>query len=310
VHSLQQATHALAHTPDPLEHNKTMLALAAFTLAMPTPLPVHPECPLPANAEFVKTGDGLDVAVYKSGDIVSDAIRKTGSWETHPWKALQPFMSKGTTFVDIGANIGWYTVNLARHHPVVAFEPFKANLDLLGASLCANPALKSNVKVMAHGLSNSARRCDLYQVPSVNFGDTVSACDGDGSASDERRAALAKNGYQKLGEMKAYPLNEVVDAALLEADKVVKMDVEGHEHEVILGAETFFTQGKPPRAVYAEVFQLGDKRSAFFAKMKEWGYETKAGEKDNDALFVRSEAAAVPKVERLMTKGQKETRHA
>lgn len=286
-----------------------MLSASLALFAMPTPVPMHPECNLPSNTDLARTSDGLEIAVYKIGDIVSDAIRKTGSWETHPWKALQPFMSKDTTFVDIGANIGWYTVNLARHHNVVAFEPFKANLDTLAASLCANPSLKQRVKVMPHGLSHTERRCDLYQVPSVNFGDTVSACDGDGSASDARREALQKNGYQKLGEMRAYPLDKVADQALLQSEKVVKMDVEGHEYEVILGAEKFFTSGNRPRAVYAEVFQLGDKRASFFEKMRLWGYETKAGATDNDALFVRSDTAAVPKVDRLMNKEQK-ARHS
>ena len=58
-----------------------------------------------------------------------------------------------------------------------------------------------------------------------------------------------------------------------------------------LGAERFFTQGNPPRAVYAEVFQLGAHRSSFFAKLKEWGYDTKAQAKDREALFVRAVGA-------------------
>lgn len=256
-------------------------------------------CELPENAEFV-SANGLRMAVYKKGDIVSDSIRKAGTWETHPWEALKPFMSSSTVFVDIGANIGWYTLNLARRHDVVAFEPFSSNLALLNASLCANPTLKPRIHVKAHGLSDKAVKCDLYQVPSVNFGDTVSACEGEGYAAKKEGLENAK--YQKLGEMRAYRLGDVADEPLLAAKKVVKMDVEGHEYEVLLGAERFFTQGDRPLAVYAEVFQLGAKRAPFFAKLKEWGYETKAGEKDNDALFVRSDAASVPKVERLMVR--------
>lgn len=283
-----------------------MLSLAcSFALALP--MPAHfGNCPLPANAEYVRSSSGLELAIYKKGDIVSDNIRKSGTWETHPWNALKPYMSASTVFIDIGANIGWYTLNLARSHNVVAFEPFESNLALLNASLCANPSLKLRIRVMAHGLSDKATRCDLYQDPSVNFGDTVSACDGEGG--DQKRIGLGKAGYQKLGEMRAHRLGDVADAALLQANKVVKMDVEGHEYEVILGAERFFTTGNQPLAVYAEVFQLGTKREPFIAKLKEWGYETKASKDDNDALFVRSDAASVPKIARIMDKDALERR--
>jgi len=265
--------------------------LYALVLALPTPAP---SCPLPDGGEYVKA-NGIDLAVYKKGDIVSDAIRKSGTWETHPWKALKPYMSAGTIFVDIGANIGWYTLNLARHHNVVAFEPFASNLALLNASLCANPLLKTRVSVMAHGLSDTATRCDLYQVPSVNFGDTVSACDGDGGQG--KREGLEKAGYSKLGEMRAYRLGDVADDALLQAEKVVKMDVEGHEYAVIQGAERFFTTGNRPLAVYAEVFQLGANKAPFFAKLKEWGYVTKNGMDDNDALFVHAAGAGAHRLQ-------------
>ncbi|EOD25453.1 hypothetical protein EMIHUDRAFT_237673 [Emiliania huxleyi CCMP1516] len=64
------------------------------------------------------------------------------------------------------------------------------------------------------------------------------------------------------------------------------MDVEGHEYAVIQGAERFFTTGNRPLVVYAEVFQLGANKAPFFAKLKEWGYVTKNGMDDNDALLM------------------------
>lgn len=282
----------------------TIALLSSLAAVRSTP------CELPGNAEFVSTKTGLRMAVRRGGDIVSATIRKTGVWEVHPWKALEPFMSPQTVFVDIGANIGWHTLNLARRgHDVVAFEPFASNIAMLNASLCANPSLVNRTLVKAHGLSNSAARCDLFQIPSINFGDTVSVCDGGSyvqqkeavqkqlSTSCRRHCHRRADGcagcasVQKLGEFRAYQLDDVVDESLLRAEKAVKMDVEGHEYKVLLGAERFFTQGNPPRAVYAEVFQLGAHRSSFFAKLKEWGYDTMARAKDREALFVRAVGA-------------------
>ena len=117
----------------------TIALLSSLAAVRSTP------CELPGNAEFVSTKTGLRMAVRRGGDIVSNTIRTTGVWEVHPWKALKPFMSPQTVFVDIGANIGWHTLNLARRgHDVVAFEPFASNLAMLNASLCAKNCVFSS----------------------------------------------------------------------------------------------------------------------------------------------------------------------
>jgi FkbM family methyltransferase len=55
--------------------------------------------------------------------------------------------------LDIGANIGWYTLALAsRGFKVVAFEPWELNMNAFKASLCLNPSLKPFVTLLNYAL--------------------------------------------------------------------------------------------------------------------------------------------------------------
>ena len=52
-------------------------------------------------------------------------------------------------FLDIGANIGIYTLSIAAHgFQVVAFEPMVTNQQVLQLSLCANPGVTQCVTLV------------------------------------------------------------------------------------------------------------------------------------------------------------------
>jgi hypothetical protein len=87
-------------------------------------------------------------------------------------------------------------------------------------------------------------------VPS-NHGDATLFCDP---------ASVKPPGFVHLQTVDLYRLDDVASEGLFQADKVMKVDVEGHELEVLRGAGDFLTRGAPPRAVYLEAFQLGDKK--------------------------------------------------
>jgi len=239
-------------------------------------------CVVPTLAEIVRSNYQFDIAVYKTGDIVSNVVKENGEWEMDVYNLLKPFMSTSTIFVDVGANIGWHSLIFAREYQVVAFEPFESNLALLRASLCMSPELRRRVRVRPCGLSSVQQHCDLYQVADINYGDTHSACD-DGAKMD-----LSRKGYRKLGSMDAYRLDDVIGNQLLNASKVIKIDVEGFEYEVLKGASDFFTQGRPPLAIFAEVNLIGANVQNFFELLQSWGYLTTAKPEDGaiNALFV------------------------
>lgn len=261
-----------------------MVNLATFVLHMAlvhlTLLSVG-VCEIPHNAKWVNTTQGFRMAVYQSGDIVSDSIARFGAWENNVEHVLGPFMKvRDTIFVDIGANIGWHSFVMSKTFRVVAFEPFEANRALIKATTCES---NRQMDLRPYALANETSMCTLHQIPSINFGDTVTAC------TEQSRAALVAAGYKRLGKTSTFKLDDVAGDELLKASKVVKMDVEGHEYKVITGGEKFFSGPSRPLAVYAEVNQLGDDKNAFFEKMRAWGYRTSTRiESKDDALFVRN----------------------
>lgn len=52
------------------------------------------------------------IVVYDSNDAVANSLLSTHQWETHGVQQIQYALSQrpGSTFVDIGANLGWYTL--------------------------------------------------------------------------------------------------------------------------------------------------------------------------------------------------------
>ena len=161
----------------------------ALKRVKPSDVPVACQKQLTANSVVVATTEDFKMAVYASGDIVSKHLREDGAWELAVIESLSEHLQPNSVVVDIGANVGWYTFNFAKGHDVVAFEPFRSNLALINATRCLNPALAARIQLNGFGLSHRPQRCDMYQVPKVNFGDTVSMC---GASPAELRANVKK----------------------------------------------------------------------------------------------------------------------
>src|SRR5258708_30108846 len=74
--------------------------------------------------------------VHAEGDIfISQYILRDGIWEPCETKALIKLLAADADFLDIGANIGWYTIlaagALKDRGMVHAFEPDPTNFSLL-----------------------------------------------------------------------------------------------------------------------------------------------------------------------------------
>ena len=112
-------------------------------------------------------------------DIVSNAIANSGSWMPHQTKFISLLLgnasSKPAVFLDIGANIGWFTLAMsALGHKVIAIEPMCNNVALMRASLEASQ-LSGNVILHSDGLSATAGRCIIHS-DNGNIGDGHMVC--------------------------------------------------------------------------------------------------------------------------------------
>ena len=240
----------------------------------------HPTCNVPSFATVINTKLGK-FACYAKGDIVCNSIITTKTWENKVLHVLKKYMKQDTIFVDVGSNVGWYTFHMAQTHKVVAFEPFFKNLMLQDTTRCFNPLLANRIELNRIGLSDKIQRCNLYQIESINIGDTHTVC------TDEERYSFKKNKYMRLATTKLDKLDDVASNDLLNAHKVMKIDIEGHEYSMLLGAENFFTMGTPPVAVYIEVFQLGENKPKVVDFFKTKGYSLMSLESESNYLFIR-----------------------
>ena len=224
-------------------------------------------CFLPLFAHILHSNIG-DFACYKGGDIVCNQIKLNKEWDPFALNALMPYMTPNTTLIDVGSNVGWYAFLAAhRNFNVVAFEPFSKNIELQNSTRCLQPKLASRITVYPFGLSSRTIHCSLHQNPKVNFGDTHTACD------DKSKARFEKKGYPKLGESVMHRLDDVATYTLRKAtDNVMKVDIEGHEYEMMLGARDFVCGSSAPKAIFIEVFQLAHKKRMLVDMLTNCGY--------------------------------------
>ncbi len=181
-----------------------------------------------AAANFA--GTPFQMYVHSAGDIVSSFILRNRVWEGGEVRcltaALEGYVKRkgirdrsSLTFLDIGAQIGWYTLGIGlKGYRVIAFEPMKANWYMARKSLCMNP--KVNAVLLDKALGTQEARCDLYTSPD-NTGDPNLFCPG------------TKPGphLNHIGSVDVCKLDDF--AGMMGNLVAIKLDIEGFEHNVM-----------------------------------------------------------------------------
>ncbi|PLX99377.1 MAG: hypothetical protein C0623_09930 [Desulfuromonas sp.] len=107
-------------------------------------------------------------------DVVGRSIFKRGIYEPEitRWFLKGVEFKENDVFIDIGANIGWYSVLVDKYHPsckkVFSFEPDDMNYDLF----CQNIQLNNcrRIKAEKYALSNEEGTKRLYRYSNRNLG--------------------------------------------------------------------------------------------------------------------------------------------
>ena len=214
------------------------------------------------------TDGDLNYALFKHNDVVSNGVR-SGGYEKELQSISSELLGNFTDgiVIDIGANLGSYIVPLAKQHTHLQFEAFETQR-IIYYQLCANTFLNRLSNVYAHnvGLSNE-KRITNYVLP--NYAEETNI--GAFSIDFDTRA----NGYEVKSEgvterMIIIPL----DAMQYEKVRLIKMDVEGHELQVLLGAEhTLRENNYPPIIFEAWTWKFPEKRRAVFNHLEDLGYK-------------------------------------
>jgi len=164
----------------------------------------------------------------------------TGDYDDAKISFFMALMNEGPVFIDIGANVGFYTVPLARvaqqkHGKVLAFEPLRSNIQRLQENIRLNQ-LDEIVNVIPVGLSFS-------------FGQSMITLREDFLRGGEigNAAILIEDGSDEKYSAQQIQL-ETLDglrSVKIERADLIKIDVEGHEDQVLKGARNTIERHRP-----------------------------------------------------------------
>ena len=169
------------------------------------------------------------------GNETSRSVFVTGRDEPNEFCLLSRLLKPGMTFIDIGANMGLYTL-FAAHRVgesgcVLAIEPSTREMQILKDTVEQN-ALR-NVKFYPMALSDRASEVELLVAGLQNSGHNTLGAFGYNTTLDHKEKARAMR------------LDELVQSETLSRVDVVKMDIEGAELAALRGAGETLERFRP-----------------------------------------------------------------
>ena len=153
-------------------------------------------------------------------DLVQSRIYYTGVWEPSLTDFIMKRMGPGDVFVDIGANVGYFTVLAANlvgdEGRVIAIEASPR----IHAKLCDNVEMNRLSNVVTHNcaVSDASGRAEIFAADETNVGH-ASLIRSDGGVAEA------------IVDMR--PLDLILTGEEFQKAKMIKIDVEGFEGPVL-----------------------------------------------------------------------------
>ena len=184
--------------------------------------------------------DGLFTLACSTQDTgVGSEILGTGIHEPHVVEFYRGFLRPGMVVVDVGANIGFHALHAAKlvqpGGRVVAVEPDPVNAGLLAFSVTLNSGLP--VEVIQAALSDEGGTLILS--------DLGNAGNSGARFTHRDRASLERLVHGPQPWFSTAPALRWDDGHLELPISLVKIDVEGHEPQVLRGMEKAIARHRP-----------------------------------------------------------------
>ncbi|HHT19794.1 MAG TPA: FkbM family methyltransferase [Methanobacterium sp.] len=161
-----------------------------------------------------------------SNDIgIAYPLLKSGIYEEYETETFKNLLQSNTIFIDIGANIGYYTLIAAskiKDGQIYSFEPVKANYKLLTKNIKINNI--NNVKAFQKAISNRNGKIKIF-IDGTNLGNHSLAKNNviDKTESTEVETIRLDSFFNNLEE-------------IIEEDFLIKIDTQGAEGLIVEGA--------------------------------------------------------------------------
>src|SRR5712692_869027 len=173
-------------------------------------------------------GNDLRLELDLSKDLdafMYDYLSRFGKYEGEVTSTLSALVTKDTTFIDVGANIGYFTVLFARQARAVhAFEPVPSVFDSLSRNISLNDL--KNVRAFQRAVSKESGRLRIFE----------------SKISEGHDSAIKRPEHDRSIFVEAVSLDEVIEPSA--ASIVMKVDTEGSEMDVVLGAQGLIRSGR------------------------------------------------------------------
>ncbi len=197
-------------------------------------------------------------------DLIQSEIVDNGTFfEIDLLKELQPYIKKNAVILDIGANIGNHSVYWAVKTDakrIYSFEPVKDFFKILQKNVEINN-LNNKIKIFNIGLSDKKINGSISFYDRTNIGGTHVKQDPNGNL-----------------------LLDKLDNIKIEENAVdfIRIDVEGHELEVLQGARETLIKYKP--TIFIEMFP--DKKPKVHEYLTNLGYRLEKSFVGNNYIYV------------------------
>jgi len=153
---------------------------------------------------------------------------------------FKELIKKTKLFMDIGANIGYYSILGCKANAslqVYAFEPSIGAKFYLNENLKRN-ALSERVHLVPIALSDASGEIDFYEIRNLKFPDIY-------NLSGEHNIGTKKDKITNITKVEAMTLDAYVQKTQTSTVGLIKIDTEGAEAMILRGASETIRESKP-----------------------------------------------------------------
>jgi FkbM family methyltransferase len=166
-------------------------------------------------------------------------------YEPNETRFIQKYLNTGDVFLDVGANIGWYTLLastiVGEYGRIYAIEPRPGTFERLQETIALNK-LQNKVKLYQLAVSDKSGSGFLSWVPQT----------------DNPGGSFLSN-EDLSGNMVSHPVELVtIDSLDINTVNFIKIDVEGSEYRAIMGAMNLILKNRP--IILSEILPLSLQR--------------------------------------------------
>lgn len=192
--------------------------------------------------ELVGVNNGrYNVFVIKNDEYIGPVITQGHEWDGWMRNEVKKYYKAGTDILDIGANIGYNTLIFSDYGPVHSFEPV---FHQIINQTCKSNNLKNKVSVYPCALSDKQEMKEIY-IPAHGCQSNVNI--NYGGTSFHPSESMKGAGIT----VQCAKLDDIYDGV----PSLIKIDVEGHELQVLEGAKETIKKHKPTLLVEIHDFE-------------------------------------------------------